>query len=1257
MSASSRFSGHPFSLRALAAVALSLTTCLHAAPPAPSRAWVAAVPLTSSAPFVPAGRVQLEWNKSQGATSYNVKRATSAGGSFVTIGSPLAESFLDTTAEPGTIYFYRVTAADASGESDPTPVISTLPAIAVDNLDAGSVTITGTWSSSTGVAGFYGTNNLFDTTTSGKSVRFHPSLPVSGRYDVYLRWTGHSNRATNTLIEVADAVGTNTFKVNQQLNGGTWFKLRSFDFLAGKTGGVTVLNTGANGTVIADAVLFVLNDQPLPALPGYTKTMFEENFDGTAYNPDKWAIYDPERPNVSVSDGQLRLTTTGDPNIVGTATSQNWLEGSLRTKEFNQRFGYFEAVIQLGRADGLNNAVWLNTPEGELNSQDGPEIDLCEAHRYGKNFVSVHNWRPYRRFTTANIDVANIYPGYHTTALEWRTDGTMIWYWDGQVVQTVSASKTAEYRLMSPVQLVLSTKVIPWAHSGGDTGIIDGPLMNGSSMHVAYFRTWMKPGWTGASGDDWATEANWGPDGIPSAGDAAIFNAGAVNSTISLASDTNVKEIYFATAECPAMTISGNANGTARLLLGTLTSTGDGLGGIVVNRDVASSQTVTAPIHAQRDLTFANYNPDGNVTLNINGPITSATPGRSLLIAGNGRVNVAGDISSDFGDLLKVSGGSLWLSGNNSFTGNITIENGKIVAAHPSALGGGAGVVEVQNYSRNDLYFSGTLALASGVQYPNTKTVRIAGRGDAAGTGSIEVADNSAVSFAGTLVMSASAQIGSGLGTGTLTLASPVDTTAAAYILTFAGEGTTIMNGGITGAGSLVKNGNGTLRLNGATSVSGGTTVNSGTLVTSLKDFAGSVVNWATVIFDEPADSTSTGNWGGSSGLYIKRGAGTLTVSNTISTTGTLSIEGGSVRLGAANRFSDSLTLSVGDGGTFDLNSFTDTVGRVVVNGGSVINGTGTSSQFLAAGSFDIRGGVIGARLGGSASLVKTTPDTVTLAGANSFTGGTHVQDGTLELTGSLASPLVVNGGTLGLGTSPGNRTIGGNVTINPGGKLRARINGATAGTQHDQISTGGSLVLGGDLEVIAAPGLSSGAAFRIINCTSSTATVTGTFSGKPGNKSFRSGGYHWLISYSGGTGNDIVLTLVSPQQAWRYDYFGTTSNLGSAADSFDSNGDGESNFYEFATAQDPAASSTATPALARAEGALVAVYTRSHAALSDGAIFTMEWSDNLATGTWSNVGVSEDILGDNGTLQTVRASVSIGPGPSKFMRLRVSKP
>jgi len=56
------------------------------------------------------GKVQLTWTASSGATSYNVYRAATSGGTRTLLGSPVGISFGDTTATPGVTYYYWVKA-------------------------------------------------------------------------------------------------------------------------------------------------------------------------------------------------------------------------------------------------------------------------------------------------------------------------------------------------------------------------------------------------------------------------------------------------------------------------------------------------------------------------------------------------------------------------------------------------------------------------------------------------------------------------------------------------------------------------------------------------------------------------------------------------------------------------------------------------------------------------------------------------------------------------------------------------------------------------------------------------------------------------------------------------------------------------------------------------------------------------------------------------------------------------------------------
>ena len=63
-------------------------------------------------------KVYLNWDaSSSGVTGYNVKRATTSGGSYTTVGSSATNSFTDTGAANCTTFYYVVTATNSVGES------------------------------------------------------------------------------------------------------------------------------------------------------------------------------------------------------------------------------------------------------------------------------------------------------------------------------------------------------------------------------------------------------------------------------------------------------------------------------------------------------------------------------------------------------------------------------------------------------------------------------------------------------------------------------------------------------------------------------------------------------------------------------------------------------------------------------------------------------------------------------------------------------------------------------------------------------------------------------------------------------------------------------------------------------------------------------------------------------------------------------------------------------------------------------------
>lgn len=218
--------------------------------------------------------VALTWTVPVGWSSIIVKRATTSGGPYLAVATEVTnrDGFLDTTAALGLTYYYVVAAKNSIGvSSNSLEVSATMDnAIIKDDADADGITLTGTWTASTGIAGFYGTDYLYASPgATTASARFTPTLPHTNSYQVYLRWAAYPNRATNTPVDVNYAVGSKTLSVNQTTNGGTWNWLGTFPFNAGTNGSVTV-HGATSGYAVADAVRWVegISTEPVSILTG-----------------------------------------------------------------------------------------------------------------------------------------------------------------------------------------------------------------------------------------------------------------------------------------------------------------------------------------------------------------------------------------------------------------------------------------------------------------------------------------------------------------------------------------------------------------------------------------------------------------------------------------------------------------------------------------------------------------------------------------------------------------------------------------------------------------------------------------------------------------------------------------------------------------------------------------------------------------------------------------------------------------------------
>lgn len=135
---------------------------------------------------------------------------------------------------------------------DPT----TLPGVVVDD-DAAR--LTGEWKISTASSHFVGHGYRHDDAAKDGSAkaRYEADLATAGRYEVLISWPPHSNRSSNTSVEIVSAEGSTAVTIDQRKPPGDDGQLRSlgiYNFTADQPAAVTVSNAQSDGYVVIDAV-------------------------------------------------------------------------------------------------------------------------------------------------------------------------------------------------------------------------------------------------------------------------------------------------------------------------------------------------------------------------------------------------------------------------------------------------------------------------------------------------------------------------------------------------------------------------------------------------------------------------------------------------------------------------------------------------------------------------------------------------------------------------------------------------------------------------------------------------------------------------------------------------------------------------------------------------------------------------------------------------------------------------------------------
>ncbi len=142
---------------------------------------------------------------------------------------------------------------------------SELPGVVVDNLKA---EIVGTWRSSNYATNFIDKDYVQDANEGKgrKSIRFMPTLPEPGLYEIRASYEARFNRATNVPVVIQIGKVAHRLTINQRevpSVDGLFVSLGTYELPPGTNTSVTISTEGTKGFVMVDAVQFLPMDRGL----------------------------------------------------------------------------------------------------------------------------------------------------------------------------------------------------------------------------------------------------------------------------------------------------------------------------------------------------------------------------------------------------------------------------------------------------------------------------------------------------------------------------------------------------------------------------------------------------------------------------------------------------------------------------------------------------------------------------------------------------------------------------------------------------------------------------------------------------------------------------------------------------------------------------------------------------------------------------------------------------------------------------------
>ena len=708
-------------------------------------------------------------------------------------------------------------------------------------------------------------------------------------------------------------------------------------------------------------------------------------------------------------------------------------------------------------------------------------------------------------------------------------------------------------------------------------------------------------------------------------------------------------------------TLGGAISGSGSLTksnAGTLTLTGANTysGGTTVNGGTLAFDRTDTPTligviamngGAIHQLAASTVNLSGDLTLNGAGSLVAvaggtliigATPSSNRILFNGQTLNIGGEGntvlntwgSDESGTLTKTGSGTLTLTGANTYTGVTTINGGTLQI--------GAG-------STSGTPGSGAIAVNAGALAFNRTDTPTIGSAIAMNGGTIRQLAAGTVTLSGDLTLNGAGSLTSVAG-GTLVMGATPSSNRILFngnTLSIGGEGDTVLNTwGNNESGTLIKTGSGTLTttsqlrlLNSNVNVEGGVLS-----VQSWQLYAGYSHSSSGAITLSGGGVLELQNWGYGTDCnlgFLRYNADAIVIDG-----GTIRMHNGGTEASAERDF----TVNAG-GATFEANG--TSLWTLLANTSCVYN-SNPSMTFTGTGH-----GQFDKVFSGGGALIKSGSGTWTLTAANTYTGVTTINGGTLVVTGSLSTGTVTVNANASLG---GTGTINSKTTLANNGRLAFIL--STAATNHASLKIRGALAFSGAsvLDITASGALPGPGIYTLVKATSPiTGSVPATLNLPP----------NFAASVSKSADQKSLLLSVTSTSSSSYAGWQTTHEIAGAGAATDSDGDCIPNGIEFVIGGDPSGpnsdSSALLPTATLDPDDLVFVFRRTTASASYNP--GVEYGSTL--GGWTPAVAGQPLatpvriqVESNGfeagvDRVTVRIPRALATGNKLFARLRVA--